>query len=193
MTSPSLVQADQIISDVENILSGAPDISTGLAAVDFYFDDPAGGFVNTVYVGSNLEAPSLEISKNEFLTQPIRADRQEIKDTVKIFAITAAVHNGATSSTSDSKVALEYVGEQGLKINEKLIETERLIGERQEVLERTEMHLNLSELVLEKAYNSATSADVFKEAAFFEEFQVQLETSYKVLVRLSSLKLTNFL
>jgi len=189
----ALVGASSIISDVESILTSAPDVAAAQSAVDFYFTDPAGGFNLNSYIGSSIDGPSVEVSKDQYIAQDVRADHPSIKQSIQSLAVMAAVSNGAVSSISDQKALLKTAAENNLNTNEGVIWLQQSIGHKQELLERASTSNIAKKATIEESRNRLTSVDVFEEAAKFEEFQVQLETSYSVLVRLSSLNLSNFL
>ena len=193
LSTASIVDADQLIQDVEALVNAATDATSAIAAVDYYFNDPAGGFATTGYLGSTTDAPTLEISKGESVFQNVRADSLAIKETIQNLSLMAAVSNGAVAADGDSKQLLKNTSSRGLETNEKMIELEQNVGMYQGMLERVSTRLDAQKHVLHRAHNAASNVDLFEEATAFEELQVQLETSYKVLVRLSSLSLSNFL
>jgi len=189
----SLVDAATIIGDVESLLNAAPDVVTGIASVDFYFNDPTGGFITGSYT-SQVNATNLEIAPGEFVEQDIRADTKAIKDTIRNVSIMAAVANGAFgASPTDQKILLNDATAKTLQSNDDLIQLQQTIGQRQEQIENSDADKSASRASLELLRTEFTSVDLFSESAFFQELQTQLETSYKVTVRLSSLSLSNFM
>jgi len=190
----ALVDATTIIEDVEALLNAAPDAATGLASVDFYFNDPAGGFATASYTGSQVNASDIEIGPGEFVKQDVRADSQAIKDTIQNVSVMAAVSNGAFgASPADQKILLNDSTARMLKSNDDLIKLQQTIGQREEQVENSEADKSASRTSLELLRTEFTNVDLFSESAFFQELQTQLETSYKVTVRLSSLSLSNFM
>jgi len=191
--SAALIDSSQIISDVEVIVSSAVDASTALSAVDFYFNDPSGGFSTTAYIGSAFDAPDIEVNSGELVGQNVRADNQSIKETIRNLSLIAAVSNGAVANSSDKTFILRAAADQSLNTNDSLIALQGDVGYSQAKLELASLTILTQSHTLKLARNEATAIDVFEEAAQFEELQVQLETSYNVLVRISSLSLSNFL
>ncbi len=189
----AIVGSQQIISDIEAILGGAADATSGLAAVDFYFNDPTGGFANSAYLGSVSNAASVEVDSGEFVAFDIRADDPAIKEVIRNLSITAAVANGAVASWQDQEVLLSAASNQGLQTNEKIIQLRQTIGQREEFVENAQVRVVAKEASLQIARNEITAVDAFEEATKFEELQTQLEMSYQVIVRMSSLSLSNFL
>lgn len=193
LDSAALVESVQIIDDVEAILNSAPDVTTGLATVDYYFNDPSGGFALSSYTGSAEDSPDVEIMDGRFLRQSIRADNPVIKETIRNVSIIAAVSRGNVTSPSDQASFLKAASEKNLTTNENLVQIQQQVGQDQDVLEKAVIENRVRIDVLNSSRNKVTSVDIFQEAATFEELQVQLETSYRVVVRLSSLTLSNFM
>lgn len=193
LTSSAVVDADVIVQDVENLLSSAPDVSTAMSAIDFYFNDPSGGFSTSSYTGSSIDAPALQISDRKVVSQDVRADHPAIRKVIQDLSIIAAVSNGGVVSIDDKKQLLDAATEGGLKSNDALIALQQGIGEKQNLLENVSIELNTTRGIYETSHSRASSVDLFEEATKFESIQIQLETSYKVMVRLSSLSLSNFI
>lgn len=189
----ALVGSQQIVSDVEAILSAAVNVTAGLAAVDFYFNDPTGGFATSAYLGSSSNAASLEVDSGEFIAFDVRADDPAIKETIRNLSISAAVSNGAVTAWQDQEFLLTAASTQGLQTNEKIIQLRQTVGQREELVENAQVRVVANEASLQMARNEITAVDVFEEATKFEELQTQLEMSYQVIVRMSSLSLSNFL
>jgi len=177
LDTSALVGSQQLISDVEAILVAAPDLSTALSDLDFYFNDPAGGFVLNSYLGASSDGPSIEIASGQYIQQNIRADHPAIRETIQNLAIIAAVSNGVVPSPSDQKTLLKSASERNLNTNEALIFVQQDIGYYQEQLEQSSASNLVKQTVVEQARNKITSVDLFEEAAKFEELQIQLETS----------------
>jgi len=193
LTGSAVIDAADLIRDVETIITTAPDSVTALASVDFYFNDPAGGFATSAYLGSSVDAPSLEILGGKHLKQNIRADNTAIKETIRNLTLMAAVAGGTVLSEADKVMILRNASSDALQTNEKIVKLEQEVGLGLEGLEQAGTRLDAQKNSLETAYNEITKVDAFEEATRFEELMVQLETSYSVMVRLSSLSLLNFL
>jgi len=64
LNSSALVGASQIVDDVEAILRVATDVVSAQSAVDFYFNDPSGGFALSSYIGSTSDKSKSYWSKH---------------------------------------------------------------------------------------------------------------------------------
>ncbi len=193
LDSAAVVSSDQFLSDVEALISGAPDSASAIAAVDFYFFDPAGGFETSSYLGSVNDGPELAISPGDKIKMDVRADGQVIREALRNMTVIAAVGNGAANSAADGKSLLALASDGQLQTNGRLINLQQSVGQQQERLTHSSAREQSRVHTLELLKNDIASVDTFSEAAKFEELRVQLETSYQVVARLSSMTLANFL
>lgn len=190
----ALNSANQIQTDVDAIVAGSPDATTAIAAIDFYFNDPTGGFATTIYNGSLSNGPDVRVGDNESISMPVRADDPAIRETLRNLSIMASVANGAfPTSIADQQQMLRTAATDNLTTSDDLNKLREATGFSQERLEiavsRNEAHK--SGLMIGRV--DMANVDPYETASRFQELQVQLEKMFTVTARLSQLTLTNYL
>jgi len=109
---PALAPADQILGDIQAIITAAPDVITAKNDINTYFNDPLGGFATSAYQGSTVDAPKLSIGDGVDLNPFVRADHQTLRDALQSVAISAAIADGAyAGDEAAQKEMLTSVGE----------------------------------------------------------------------------------
>ncbi len=193
LDSPALSSADAIVADVQALLEGAPDIATGLASVDFYFQDPSGGFETSVYLGTNGIKQNWEIARGNTLSLEMQANHSAIKETLRNVSVLAAVSTSSALSRSDQNFALKTASEQNLNANDAMIELQSEVGFKQQLVAQASTRIKAESFSLSSLRSDKISVDLFEQASVFEELQSTLEASYQVVSRLSNLRLSNYL
>lgn len=190
----AVADAAQILADVDAIVTAAPDAATAIANVDFYFNDPAGGFATTIYTGAAVDAPDIRVSDSDVIAMPIRADAQPLRDTMRNLALIAAVGNGAfPASIADQKTLLIDAGTRNLTTSDDLNRLRESTGYEQERLERAVARNEAETHRLQLARTNIATVDPYDTATRFQELELQMEKLYTVTARLSQLTLTNYL
>ena len=191
---PAIDDAATMLSDVEAILAAAPDVTTALADVDFYFNDPAGGYLTSIYSGSTTAGPDIAVSETQRIGFDVRADDPAIRETLRNLALVAAVANGSfAGSITDQKSLLINAGNTNLQTSDNLIRIQETLGYAQEKLAESSTEQEANKLRMELARNEVAAVDEFEAAAKFQDFQAQLERVYTVTARLGSISLANYL
>ncbi|HBK91570.1 MAG TPA: hypothetical protein DDZ68_07875 [Parvularcula sp.] len=188
---PPLAGADALIADVEAIYAGAADAAALDAALDFYFDDPAGGFQTTIYRGGAGPAPSIEIAGGERGAFTARADDPSIRDVLRGLAVIAAAGAAPPSALRDG--ALSSAGAVSLDGTDGLIARRTDIGVEERRAAEALTGLDDEEAALTEAYNAATARDPLDAATRLQALEAQLNASLVATSRLSQLTLANFL
>lgn len=190
----ALVSAQQIQADIDAIVAGAPDGMTALASIDFYFNDPTGGFATTAYTGSVNNGPDIRVGDGEVISTPIRADDAAIRETIRNLTVIASIANGGfAGSQTDQRIMLLDGATQNLTTSDSLIQLREATGYDQERLELAAARNEAQRSQLSIARVDVANVDPYETASRFQELQGQLEKMYTVTSRLSQLTLTNFL
>jgi len=190
----AVVDAATLQADVEAILSAAPDVPTALANIDFYFNDPTGGYLTASYLGDTQDGPDITIGEGETVAMTVRADDATIREALRNLAIIAALSNDAYGGTmSEVRLLLKDAAETGLNTDLNLTKMQEKVGFAQERVEAAAARNNAERTRLQVARNDLASVDPYEAASRFEELQSQIETLYTVTARRSSLSLVNFL
>lgn len=189
-----LKDGDEILADIEAIMAAAPDVATAISDVDFYFDDPAGGFATSAYFGSANDAPDVSLAKGDTIAMTVRADTEALRDTMKNLAIIGAVSNGAFAGVQkDQRALMLHASEDNLQVNDQLIKLQERVGYSQERLERASVRNEAERMRLSISRTELTGADPYESAGRFQELEAQMEKLYSVTVKLSKLSLVNFM
>jgi flagellar hook-associated protein 3 FlgL len=193
-TPPFFKAADQLISDISGIVStaGSPaDIET---ALDFYFDDPAGGFNTTIYQGSETSSDAFILTNGERVDFGITGNDPSIKNMLKGLATLAVARENEVSTTDTNfqsvfNTALNTVGSGIAGMT--AIETQ--LGIHAMTVDRANAQNTAEEITLNQTYQSIVGVDQYVAAGELQSLQVQLESSYIITARMADLNLVNFL
>ncbi len=190
----ALASSDQIQADIDAIVAAAPDVATALADIDFYFNDPTGGFETTIYTGSLIDAPDIRLSETEVISVPIRADDQALRETLRNLSVFAAVANGGfAGSPTQQEAMLLDAATRNLSASDDVIKLRESTGFNQERLEEATARNDAERSGLMISRVDIANVDQYEMATMFQELQGQLEKMYAITARLSGLTLTNFL
>ena len=193
LDTAAVADPDQILNDVVAVISGASDEASAIAAVDYYFFDPAGGFEATAYLGSGVSAPDLIVAPNTLVSNDIRADNTVIREALRNVSIVAAVATGALPGALSENVLLDEASSNQLLTTGKLIGLEQELGQKQEFINRITVQEGARRNILEFRRAEIVNSDTFEDAAIFEEITSQIEINYKIISKLSYLRLANYL
>ena len=190
----ALASPDALLSDVRNILQANTDPADAKAALDIYFDDPAGGFATNIYQGGTGKAPPSFLADGTQIEFPVRADHQTLRDTMRGLAIMAVARDSGhdVKSTEFAEIFTQGTGLVS-KSTASIIQLESLIGVSEGLIENADEQQRNESLTLGTALNSLIGRDQFDAATELKQLEAQLEASYLITSRLSSLRLTNFL
>lgn len=188
---PALAPADQMIASIEAAVAGLTTVADVEAALDTWFDDPAGGFATTGYLGDTGAPVERRLDESRTLTLDYRADSDEIRQVLKATAKSFAAM-ASDLQTSDQISTLKQSGIDLASSAEPLVQFRSAIGTTQARVDGTLASLAAEETVLSGIYNDLTLADPFETGLALQELQTQLETHYTVTARLSRLSLTEY-
>ncbi len=187
---PPLAPPEQMLADIEAIMVGATDAADAQAQIDFYFDDPAGGFATSIYLGGANRAPGVEITAGTRVDASAKADDPALKNTLRGL-VTIAAAKSATFSDVDNLIVAG--ANEIFSAESDLISQRAAIGVNEgriaDSIERNE----LEESVLTALYNKKTLRDPFEAASELQLLETQLEASYLMTSRMARLSLTNYI
>jgi flagellar hook-associated protein 3 FlgL len=186
-----LAGADEILDAVRGLLAAAPDTTTGLAAVEDWFDDPVGGFTTAIYRGGDGDGPTVEVDKDSRITTSLRADDQAFRDVLRGLTVTALAAEADTSST---RTAMLTVGQATLsRGSEDVLGLQSRLGVNEERAASALAEHEAQAATLSIAYNTLTGRDQAEAATEMRLLESQLEAAYLTTARMSALSLVNFL
>lgn len=173
-----------LLDDLRNIAATAVDEADFAAQVEFYFDDPTGGFQTNFYQGAQTASDP----------DSVTANGDEFKDLIQGLAILTLSHNGsgvpyAQGGTPSMDQALERL-ERG---RTNIVNTQAEVGMRRTSIADEQSVLERELTLLNQAFTDLVGKDQFEAAAQLRELEANLEASYLLTTRLSNLSLLNFL
>lgn len=186
--------ADVLLGDIRDIVTTAGSPANIEAALDTYFNDPAGGFQTKIYTGGTGHAPPLHIGNGETIDLGLRGDDVAIKDVLRGLAVLATAPDaGFAADTAEFSDIFNSAIRSTSNGTTGLITLETNLGIAAETLNKADERNQFETLTLSTAFQAITGRDQFEAAAELNQLEVQLEGSFILSSRLSELSLTNFL
>jgi len=190
-----LVAASTFTAQVGTLISGAPDLASGLTALDDFFGDVApAGFTGTLYQAATGPAPIGEIAESERLTYGVKANEQPFRTLMQGLAMMSALAEGTVSLSGQD--LQDFSSRAAVKIRE---------GRDGITLKRADLGAVQAETTRTKSAHEATltalglrisaleGRDPNEAATQFQSLESQLQASYLITGRLAQLRLTNFI
>lgn len=183
-----------LLDELRTVLLAAPDAASIRAALDTFFDSPAGGFATTIYRGGASEASPYALGAGETVTLRIRGDDAALRDQLKQTAMLSLVHDPALAlGDGDRAMLAQEAGTALLTGQNRLARLQAQLGFAEERIAQAESRIGTEITSLGMARNDLVSVDVAESATALEQVQSQLELLYTVTARASRLNLANFL
>lgn len=191
-TTP-LISADAMLGQLRTAIGTDRTVAGIDAAVTAWFDDPLGGFASLAYQGDTGAMLQRQVSPDQQIDVAARADDPALKATLKAVAL-AAVTADLPGLGSDAKRGLvEASGGLLFGAASQIVGLQSRIGSAQAALGETQAELTAQETGLRMAVNDLRSADPFDTATQLKSVELQLETHFSVVGRLSQLSLLRFI
>ena len=187
---PPLASPDQLISDVETIIAGAIDAADAEAQLDTYFNDPAGGFATSIYLGGDGRAPKVELSPGIRIDTSARADDGPIKDVIRGLVTIAA---SRSASFADSDIMIGDNARRALGADTLFTQLRASIGANEMRVDSAKSRYEKEEAVLNSLYADKTVRDPYEAASELQLLEARLEASYLISARMSRLTIANYL
>jgi len=183
-----------LLEDIKNIMANATSLADADTQISNYFDSPTGGFETRIYQGSQGSGPGVPIGNGNTLSQDLKGNNQTIKDTLRGLAVMANTFE-MKGTISESELGDIYANAASFVTtgSNGLVTKEGSLGLISETLGKTKARFDSERSTLTNAYNDMFGRDQFEAAAELQSLQIQLEASYTLTSRLSSLSLSNFL
>lgn len=191
----ALAPAATLLADVEALIAGAADdVGAAIAAVDAYFDDPAGGFATGVWRGDAADAPAAVTGEGGEIAYSARADDARLKAALKGLALAAAATRGAFAGAPSERLALlDAAGAVLTGAVPGLVALRGEIGAAEGALAAAAARNAGAAAALRLERNALTAADPYETAAAFQAHEAQLDAAYTMTARLSRLSIVNYL
>ncbi|WP_299555795.1 flagellin [uncultured Tateyamaria sp.] len=190
---PALASSDVILADLRAAIAGNTTPSDIEAAVDQWFDDPA-GFRASAYTGSNTSIAPFQLAEDEKVAVDLKADDQVFRDLFKGVTLAAvAADNGLNLSAEDRRALLETAGINLFETKAQLTATQGNLGAAEARIDTVATRNAARDTSLRLAKSALLKADPYDTATQLEAVQFQLQSLYTITSRMSDLSLVNFI
>ena len=192
--SNPLADPDAMMTSLQNAVAGLTTTADVNAAVDAWFDTPAGGFETDGYLGDSTSYISRSVGSEQTVEIGVRADDQAIRDTLKALAKGAlAAYPSLTLGVETRQSLQAQAGVDLLTQASELTGLQARIGHVEQRVEQATVQMSAQTSSFNIARNELVAADPFETATRLQSVQLQLETHYTITARLSRLSLTEYL
>jgi flagellar hook-associated protein 3 FlgL len=194
--TPPLSDFEDMLSALESAVSGASTADDISAHIDAWFDAPAGGggFMDTIFQGSDAGSTDLAISPDHHVSIGLTANSPALRDTFKGLAIMAyASYAGSSIDGSTLRNLFTEAGSRLASGSTNLISASADIGRRQTLVEQAQARNAAEETTLNVTRSTLTNADPYETATALEEVESRIEALYALTARLARLNLTEYL
>ena len=189
-----LADGEAMLADIVASIGGAVDNSTIAAAIDTWFDDPAGGFATMGYAGDTGSVVTQRIGQQETMTLDGRADDAGLRKMLKSAAFAAVSDVMSVSLVQSVRAALVSEGGEALfTASDQVRQISARIGEDEARIEELSTMRAAQKTTFSMARNALVNADSFETATYLQSVQQQLELHFTATARMSRLSLVNFL
>ena len=188
-----LAAADQMLADLQTAIGGALDAAAIIATVDDWFDNPAGGFATTGYIGDTGPTQERRVSDTRSVGLAARADDPAIAAVLKSTALAALANDLPTLDFDTKRTLLQEAGADMFGAASDLVGMQARVGFAEAQVAGALAENAAQQTGLGIARNDLISADPFDTASRLHQVQLQLETHYAVTARLSQLSLLRYI
>ncbi|WP_239495999.1 flagellin [Yoonia maritima] len=188
-----LARADDMLTDIVTAIGGATSQAAISAAIETWFDDPAGGFATMGYQGDTGAAVQKRISGDTTISVDARADDIAIRSALKFAALAAIVDEMPALDLGTRSGLLQEAGMGLFSASGELVNVQARVGSLEGSITRELTEMSAQSTALEITKNDLVSADPFDTASRLQAVQLQLETHYAVTARMSQLSLLSYL
>lgn len=191
---PALADADAMLASLSAAAAGSVTASDVLAAVDAWFDDPAGGFATMGYLGDGGAPLSRRIDEGVTVTVEPRADHPALKELLRTAAVIALSADPALALPRSTSVALVSGALPDLlSVAAPLTDLRADVGLEEERTAEAVTRNSALSAALTIMRNEIALVDPFATATALRETETLLETQFVVTARLAGLSLVNYL
>lgn len=194
-TAPLSPAAD-ILSMTRAIAAGQPSAGQAIAAIDAWFDAPAGGggFLDMAYRGAPVADAWVAVAPGTKVVNPATAADASVRATLKGLAIAAlAADPGIAPDPGSRALMIQAAGERLVGGSRSLTALQAAVGSVQATVEDAASRNDAEVSGLKIMHNKLASADPYESATALTEAEGRLEKLYALTARLSRLSLADYL
>jgi flagellar hook-associated protein 3 FlgL len=190
----ALASTEAMLADLQLAIAAETTAVGVEAAVDAWFDTPAGGFETIGYQGSANTLSPMRLSEDEQIDINLKADDAAVRETLKGFALASLMAEGAlTGNVSERAELAKISAERMLAAGSSLAVAQAAVGTIEARVDSISSRNSAKTASYEMALHDITAIDPYAVATELEATTAQLETLYTLTSRLSRLTLTDFL
>ena len=186
-----LADANTLLTDIRTIYAAAADATQLATDLDFYFDDPTGGFATNIYQGGTGDAPRVEIGKGEVVAYSAKANEAAVRDLLR--SLSTIVVASEKGQSVDRDTTLKAAAVKLVEAGNGVTTIQARIGGAEGRMQLALSTLDAENTALGLAYNERVSRDPFEAAVRLQQLESQLESAFVLSARVSQLTLVNFL
>ncbi len=190
---PPLAPVEDMLAAMIAAIGGATDQATIVAAVETWFDDPAGGFATMGYLGDTGPAPERRVSETRTFEMEARADDPAVIAVLKGAALAALADDLPALDREAKSALLQDAGSRLFVASIDLVGLQASVGFTEAGVEQSLTETTAQQMTLGILQNDMIGADEFETASQLQSVRLQLETHYTVTVRLSQLSLLRYI
>ena len=194
-TAP-LSPAEDIMAMTRAIAAAQPTAGDAIAAIDAWFDAPAGGggFLDMAFHGAPAPAGGVAVGPGTKVGNPADASADGVRQTLKGLAIAAfAAEPGPAADAGAAALLIGAAGERLLAGARGLTELQASVGVAQATVEQAATRNDAEATGLRIMHNKLASADPYEAATALTDAESRLEKLYALTARLSRLSLMDYL
>ncbi|WP_343116378.1 flagellar biosynthesis protein FlgL [Ostreiculturibacter nitratireducens] len=187
---------EEMLAALATASAGAVSATDLVAAVDAWFDVPAGagGFLDTGYLGSDEALAPFRLGADESAELGVTGADPAIRDLLKGLALAALVSEGALAGSNEERARVARVaGERVLGAEGSLAILRARVGAVEGHIDQAAVRNAAETSALGIARNEMVGAEPYATASALEAVTTQMETLYTLTARLSRLSFAEYL
>ena len=182
--TPAVGDVSDLLADLQGLVATSATAADFNAAVDTYFNDPAGGWQTNIYNGTATASdPDAILAIDPGITELIKG----------LAMMTFAGPGSSLPYPGDNQ---EVMLEAANTVSSGLSSFTNMradLGVVQGRIATQQNQLEIEETVVTRTFNQLTARDQYEAAAELQELETNLEASYLLTARLNELSLLNFI
>lgn len=183
-----------LLENLRSDIAGSATPGDAIAAVDAWFDTPAGAFETLAYSGSTTGFASIPIRDDETVTFGLRADGETVREMLKALSFAALASDPSLGfDVADQKTLLDQGFGSLIKVDRQITEERSGLGLTEAMIEasRVSVETDLERIARDRL--KLIGVDQFKVTSEFEVAQQQLEIFYRIAARQGQVSLAEYL
>lgn len=192
--SPAVSGKDGLMAQIDIAIAGLTDADAIAAAVNSFFDAPAGGggFMDRTLRGTAEPSGGVATGPGEVVSNPLTAADPGFRDTLKGLTLAVLAQRGVAGAEDGTRGRLAAAaGKVVLNAEAGVIGAAARLGVMQQRVEVAETRNTAERSALGIARNGIITADPYETATALKETQGRLDTLYEITAMLSRMSLAD--